>query len=82
MSDIKSDFPVVIIGAGPVGMNLALDLAFREIRCLIIEKNFSTSKHPQGNTHNLRTMEHYRKLGLADKIRNVGLPLDLSLIHI
>jgi 2-polyprenyl-6-methoxyphenol hydroxylase-like FAD-dependent oxidoreductase len=78
MSEIKSDFSVIIIGAGPIGMNLALDLAFRKIRCLIIEKNFTTSQHPQGNTHNLRTMEHYRKLGLADKIRNVGLPLDHS----
>ena len=78
MLKIKSNFPVIIIGAGPIGMNLALDLAFRQVQCLIIEKNFSTSKHPQGNTHNLRTMEHYRKLGLADKIREVGLPLDHS----
>ena len=78
MLKIKSNFPVIIIGAGPIGMNLALDLALRQVQCLIIEKNFSTSKHPQGNTHNLRTMEHYRKLGLADKIREVGLPLDHS----
>ena len=78
MLKIKSNFPVIIIGAGPIGMNLALDLALRQVQCLIIEKNFTTSKHPQGNTHNLRTMEHYRKLGLADKIREVGLPLDHS----
>ena len=78
MLKVKSNFPVTIIGAGPIGMNLALDLALRQVQCLIIEKNFTTSKHPQGNTHNLRTMEHYRKLGLADKIREVGLPLDHS----
>ena len=78
MLKIKSNFPVIIVGAGPIGMNLALDLALRQVQCLIIEKNFTTSKHPQGNTHNLRTMEHYRKLGLADKIREVGLPLDHS----
>ncbi len=68
--------PILIVGGGPIGMNLALDLAWREVPCVLISENDSTPNHPQGNTHNARTMEHYRRLGIAERIREVGLPLD------
>ncbi|WP_063713183.1 FAD-dependent monooxygenase [Nocardia jiangxiensis] len=68
------DTPVVIIGAGPVGMFLALDLAAKGVRSTVIEQNASHRAYPKGNTHNARTMEHYRRLGLADAVRAVGLP--------
>jgi 2-polyprenyl-6-methoxyphenol hydroxylase-like FAD-dependent oxidoreductase len=67
---------VVIVGAGPVGMFLALDLASRGIRSTVIEQNTTYRSYPKGNTHNSRTMEHYRRLGLADAVRAVGLPRD------
>ena len=72
------DAPVVIVGAGPVGMVLALDLASRGVRSIVIEQSTSTRVYPKGNTHNSRTMEHYRRLGLADAVRAVGLPHDHS----
>jgi 2-polyprenyl-6-methoxyphenol hydroxylase-like FAD-dependent oxidoreductase len=68
------DTPVMIIGAGPVGMFLALDLASKGVRSTVIEQNVSHREYPKGNTHNARTMEHYRRLGLSDAIRAVGLP--------
>ena len=68
--------PILIVGGGPIGMNLALDLAWREVPCVLISEHNSTPNHPQGNTHNARTMEHYRRLGIAERIREVGLPLD------
>ena len=68
--------PILIVGGGPAGMNLALDLAWRDVPCMLVNQGETTPNHPQGNTHNARTMEHYRRLGVADKIREVGLPLD------
>ena len=70
--------PILIVGGGPVGMNLALDLSWRDVPCILINNLETTSNHPQGNTHNARTMEHYRRLGIAEKIRKVGLPIDHS----
>jgi 2-polyprenyl-6-methoxyphenol hydroxylase-like FAD-dependent oxidoreductase len=65
---------VVIVGAGPVGMVLALDLARYGVRSVLIERDTGPLWYPKGNTHNARTMEHYRRLGLADQVRAVGLP--------
>jgi len=70
--------PIMIVGGGPVGMNLALDLAWRDVPCMLVNRIEKTPNHPQGNTHNARTMEHYRRLGIAEKIRKVGLPIDHS----
>jgi 2-polyprenyl-6-methoxyphenol hydroxylase-like FAD-dependent oxidoreductase len=69
-------FPVVIIGAGPVGMVLALDLACRGVPSALVDQAEHARAYPKGNTHNTRTMEHYRRLGLADAVRATGLPPD------
>jgi 2-polyprenyl-6-methoxyphenol hydroxylase-like FAD-dependent oxidoreductase len=68
----------VIVGAGPVGMFLALDLASKGVRSTVIEQNTSHRAYPKGDTHNARTMEHYRRLGLADAVRAAGLPPEHS----
>ncbi|MTD55440.1 FAD-dependent monooxygenase [Amycolatopsis pithecellobii] len=75
-SDNNSHFPVGIIGAGPVGMMLALKLQQLGVDSVVIERSGSARMHPKGNTHNARTMEHYRSLGLAGRVRATGLPLD------
>jgi len=67
---------VVIVGAGPVGMVLALDLAHLGVYSVLVERDDGPVWYPKGNTHNARTMEHYRRLGLADQIRGVGLPVN------
>ena len=71
-----TNIPIMIIGGGPVGMNLALDLAWRNVPCMLVNTAEATPNHPQGNTHNARTMEHYRRLGIAHRLRDVGLPMD------
>ena len=68
--------PVVIVGGGPVGLVLAIDLAHRGVATAVLESSETPRSFPKGNTHNSRTMEHYRRLGLADRIRQVGLPAD------
>jgi 2-polyprenyl-6-methoxyphenol hydroxylase-like FAD-dependent oxidoreductase len=59
-------------------MFLALDLAAKGVRSTVIERSTSHRLYPKGDTHNARTMEHYRRLGLADAVRAAGLPPEHS----
>jgi 2-polyprenyl-6-methoxyphenol hydroxylase-like FAD-dependent oxidoreductase len=65
---------VVIVGAGPVGLTLALDLGQRGVRCVLVERNETAIQLPKMERCNVRTMEIYRRLGIAEKIRDAGLP--------
>jgi 2-polyprenyl-6-methoxyphenol hydroxylase-like FAD-dependent oxidoreductase len=68
---------VLIIGAGPVGLTLALDLAWRGISVTVVETRARAAPpEPKCNHVAARTMEIFRRLGVADKIRNAGLPED------
>jgi 2-polyprenyl-6-methoxyphenol hydroxylase-like FAD-dependent oxidoreductase len=66
--------PVLIAGGGPVGMTLACTLASFGVRCLLVERNPSTTRHPKMDITNGRSMELFRRLGLADKLRAVAVP--------
>lgn len=67
---------VAIVGGGPVGMMTALFLDRHGIPSVIFNLDEAPRAHPKGSTHNSRTMEHYRRLGFADRIRCLGLPPD------
>ncbi len=71
--------PILIVGAGMVGLTVAVELGQRGVACAIVNDGPTTAAHPQGNTLNSRTMEHYRRLGLAGEIRATGLPGDHSM---
>ena len=66
--------PVLVAGAGPVGMTLAFDLAQRGISSLLVERNATTTTHPKMDITNARSMELFRRLGLANALRSVGVP--------
>jgi 2-polyprenyl-6-methoxyphenol hydroxylase-like FAD-dependent oxidoreductase len=66
--------PVLIVGAGPVGLTLALDLGRRGVRSTLIERNTTSIQLPKMERCNARTMEIYRRLGIAEQVRNAGLP--------
>jgi 2-polyprenyl-6-methoxyphenol hydroxylase-like FAD-dependent oxidoreductase len=68
--------PVIIVGGGPVGMALALQLDAFGVRSVVVNAEPQPRRHPKGGTHNSRTMEHYRRLGLAGALRKLGLPGD------
>ena len=70
------DPQVLIAGAGPVGQTLAIDLGLRGVRCTLIEKNQTTAPYPKMDRSNARTMEFYRRLGIADRVRALGYPAD------
>lgn len=70
-----STWPVVIAGAGPVGTCLALELGRRGVSTLLLESALETTTNPRCNTTNARSMEYFRRMGLAETIRRAGLPL-------
>ncbi len=72
----RLDTSVLIVGAGPAGLVLAIELGQRGIDCVLIEQAATTSNQPKANLSSARTMEHYRRLGFADEVRAVGLPPD------
>ena len=65
---------VLIVGAGPVGLTLAIDLGRRGVRCTLIEQKEAPQFLPKMERCNARTMEIYRRMGLAQKIRDAGFP--------
>ena len=60
---------VVIVGAGPTGLALAIELGRREIPCVVLERNARGGYAPRAKTTNVRTREHMRRWGIADKLR-------------
>lgn len=66
--------PVLIAGGGPVGMTLALELARLGVRCTLLEQSEHTTRYPKMDLTNVRSMELYRRLGLAERLRDVGVP--------
>lgn len=70
---------VLIVGAGPVGLTLALDLGRRGIKCTIVEQKEKPAFLPKMERVNARTMEIYRRMGLAQKIRDAGLRRDIPM---
>ena len=68
---------VLIVGSGPVGLTLAMDLAWRGIDVIVAERR------PPNDPPNVkcgqigaRSMEVFRRLGVAEKLRGIGLPAD------
>jgi len=70
------DTQVIIVGAGPVGLTLAIDLGRRGVRCILLEQKDAPQFLPKMERCNARTMEIYRRLGIAQKVRDAGFPRD------
>lgn len=78
------DSEVLIVGAGPTGLTLAIDLGKRGVRCVLIEQKERPAFLPKMERINARTMEIYRRMGLAQQIRGAGLrpdcPMDVYIV--
>ncbi|MEV6752877.1 FAD-dependent monooxygenase [Streptomyces sp. NPDC051214] len=68
--------PVLVVGAGPIGMVTALALARQGVPCVLVDRDFETSVHPKLDFVNSRSMEFFRQLGIADEVRSAGVGPD------
>jgi 2-polyprenyl-6-methoxyphenol hydroxylase-like FAD-dependent oxidoreductase len=73
---MKYDCDVIVAGGGPVGLFLAAELGMRGLSVRLFDDKPGTSSHPAANANSARTMEHFRRLGIATEIRQLGLPPD------
>jgi len=71
-----TDTQVIVVGAGPVGLTLAIALGNLGVHCILLERNDAPSGLPKMERCNARTMEIYRRLGIVDEIRAAGFPQD------
>lgn len=67
---------VAIIGGGPAGLMLAIELGCRSIDCVVLEEDVAAPDFPKANATSSRTMEHYRRRGFSREIRALGLAPD------
>lgn len=75
-TDLDSEYPVLIIGAGPVGLALAGDLGERGVPCLIVEQSDGAITQPRMDLVNVRTMEFCRRWGIVSAVEDCPYPRD------
>ncbi len=73
---VDRELPVLVAGGGPVGLTLALDLGLRGVPCLLVEPRVEPTREPRCTLTNMRSMEHFRRLGVAPAIRAAGVARD------
>ncbi len=71
------DTDIFVAGAGPVGLTIAMDLSSRGVRVTLAEpRRFAEPPNVKCNHVSARSMEVFRRLGLAPTLRHAGLPAD------
>lgn len=73
------DTEVLIVGAGPVGLTLAIDLGKRGVKTTIVEKKAAPAFLPKMERCNARTMEIFRRMGIVNEVRAAGLREDVPM---
>jgi 2-polyprenyl-6-methoxyphenol hydroxylase-like FAD-dependent oxidoreductase len=70
---IDGRYPIVIVGGGPVGLGLAVELGLRGISCALVEPRTTLSRIPKGQNLTQRTLEHFAKWGIDRELRDARL---------
>jgi 2-polyprenyl-6-methoxyphenol hydroxylase-like FAD-dependent oxidoreductase len=65
---LNVDTEVLVVGGGPVGLALAIELGMRGVRVIVAERNERGGVAPRAKTTNVRTRTHLRRWGIADKL--------------
>lgn len=65
----QHDTEVLIVGGGPVGMGLAIELGQRGVRCIVVERYVKPQPIPKGQNLTQRTMEHFHFWGAERRLR-------------
>lgn len=69
---IEKTAPVIIIGAGPIGLSLAGDLGWRGISSILVERSDGAISQPKMDMVGIRTMEFCRRWGITDWVEKAG----------
>lgn len=69
---------MLVVGGGPAGLIVALQLARHDINCMLVERNLDTTKWPKMDLTNCRTMELFRRIGISEGLREIGELFQLS----
>ncbi|MBT7953929.1 MAG: FAD-dependent oxidoreductase [Rhodospirillaceae bacterium] len=76
MSATELSTPVLIIGGGPVGLALSIDLGWRGVECVMLEARDGSVGHPKMNQVGNRTQEFCRRWGIGQRVRELSIPED------
>ena len=74
--DVPLDVPVLIVGGGPAGLTMALELARRGVEGLLVERRGFSNHYPRAHLLNVRTMETFHDVDVADRIYELSPPED------
>ncbi len=66
---MEQRYQVIIVGGGPVGVALAIELGRRNVTCALVERRLTPQRIPKGQNLTNRTMEHFYFWGIADALR-------------
>lgn len=66
---LADEVTVLIVGAGPVGLGLAIELGSHGVRCQVVEQNDRVGYNPRAKLTNVRSMELLRRWGIAERLR-------------
>ena len=66
---MKKDTQIIIVGGGPVGMGLAIELGQRGIDTIVVERYPEPQPVPKGQNLTQRTMEHFHFWGAENQLR-------------
>ena len=76
-SDTALETEVLVVGAGPAGLAMAMELGTRGVRVLLVERNARGGAAPRAKTTNVRTRTHLRRWGVADRLAQAS-PLGID----
>ncbi|HZL31668.1 MAG TPA: FAD-dependent monooxygenase [Pseudolabrys sp.] len=66
---VEKRYQVIIVGGGPVGVALAVNLGLRGISCALIESRAGLHRIPKGQNLTQRTLEHFYFWGITEELR-------------